>query len=342
MCLKEGIEALMAKQNLNGPLCKQMMMDLLDPTNHPFHKVAFLMLLRSKTETAEELTAMVTAFQEKMVRLMPHKKVLDIVGTGGDGRHTVNISTGSAILAAAAGVAVAKHGNTAVTSQAGSADVLTALGVNIHLSPEKLIQGIDTLGIGFCFAPNFHPVLRELRTLRQQLNVPTSLNLLGPLLNPSQPAHLLLGVYDPNFVQLLAETLQKLGVAHAMVVHGSGIDELSCMGTVNGVEVTPRDLRSFQIDPEALGFARCHLRDLQGGSAALNAELLRAAFQAKHKALGDTLILNAAVAIYLYGLQPSIMEAVPLAREKLLDGSAMNLLNQWVEFTNDESSDAYH
>lgn len=267
MRLKEGIEALMANQNLNSQVCKQMMTDLLQPESHPFQKVAFLVLLRSKVETAEELVGMVCALQDKMIPLVPNKKTLDIVGTGGDGARTVNISTGSAILAAACGVTIAKHGNTAVTSLAGSADVLAALGVNIQMSPEKVKASIDTLGIGFCFAPNFHPILRELRTMRQQLNVPTSLNVLGPLLNPTRPAHLLLGVFDPRVMLIMGETLQKLGTQHSLIVHGSGIDELSCIGPVKTLEVTPDDLHVSYLDPQSFGLERCDLRDLQGGDS---------------------------------------------------------------------------
>lgn len=339
MRLRDGIEALMANKNLSQQCCKQMVTDLLDSDSHPFQKVAFLVLLRSKTETAEELVGIVAALQDKMVPLPLDKKVLDIVGTGGDGGNTVNISTGSAILAAACGVVIAKHGNAAVTSLAGSADVLSALGVNIHLAPEKIVQGIETLGIGFCFAPNFHPILRELRDLRQQLNVPTSFNLLGPLLNPTQPAHLLLGVFDPSLMHLMGETLQKLGTEHGMVVHGNGIDELSCVGPARVLEVTPNELRVADLNPQTLGLERCDLRDLRGGDAAMNAQLLRDALQGKQSrrgiAIANTLIMNAAVAVYLYGLQPSIVQAIPLARETLLDGSAIQLLQRFVEFSND-------
>ncbi len=339
MRLKEGIETLMAQKSLNSQVCKELFADLLETDSHPFQKVAFLVLLHSKTETAEELAGMVAALQEKMLPLRLNKKVLDIVGTGGDGARTVNISTGSAILAAACGVAIAKHGNVAVTSLAGSADVLKALGVKIDLAPEKISAGIDALGIGFCFAPNFHPILRELRTLRQQLNVPTSFNLLGPLLNPTNPQHLLMGIYDAGLLSIMGEALQKTGTKRSMVVHGNGIDELSCIGPVNVIEVTPDSLHSFCLDPQAFGFPRCKLQDLQGGTADINAALLRDALQDQRtqqaKAFANTLIFNAAVAVYLYGLQPSVAEAIPLAREKLLDGAALSLLNQWVAFTND-------
>lgn len=339
MRLKEGIEVLMAKQNLNSQLCQQMVNDLLHGDSHPYQKVAFLVLLRSKMETPEELSGMVAALQEKMVSVPISKKVLDIVGTGGDQSRTVNISTGSAILAAACGVTIAKHGNSAVTSLTGSADVLQALGVNIHMSVEKIKQSIETLGIGFCFAPNFHPVLRELRQLRQQLNVPTSFNLLGPLLNPAQPEHLLLGVYDANLCRLMSETLQKLGTRRAMVVHGNGIDELSCVGPMTVLEVTPHDLYSYRLDPQTLGLPRCHVSALQGGTAEHNANLLRQVLQGGQQqsttAIANTLILNAAVAIYLYGLESSITAAVPLAREKLYDLSAMRLLKKFVEYSND-------
>lgn len=339
MRLKAGIEALMAKKNLDGQVCKQLFADLLLSESHPYQKVAFLVLLRSKLETAEELAGMVAALKDHMVTLSPTVPVLDIVGTGGDGGQTVNISTGSAILAASCGVRIAKHGNSAVSSMAGSADVLTALGVAIHLSPEKITASIETLGIGFCFAPNFHPVLRELRALRRQLNVPTSFNVLGPLLNPANPAHHILGVFDPVLLPVMGEAMQKLGTIHSMVVHGQGIDELSCIGPVHCLDVTPTQLRSLHLDPQALGLPRCDLRDLQGGNATVNASLLREALQNRQSrqstAIANTLIFNAAVAIYLYGLQPSIAEAIPLAREKLRDGSANGLLNQWIEFSHD-------
>lgn len=339
MRLKEGIEVLMTQKSLDKHLCKDLLFDLLDPENHPFQKVAFLVLLRSKKETAEELVGMVTALQEKMIPVSSNKKLLDIVGTGGDSAGTVNISTGSAILAAACGVAVAKHGNVAVTSRAGSADVLKALGINIDLGPEKISAGIDALGIGFCFAPNFHPILRELRSLRQQLNVPTSFNLLGPLLNPARPQHLLMGIYDPSLLMTMSETLQKLGTERSMIVHGNGIDELSCIGPVQVIEVTPDDRFAYELDPQSLGFERCTLQDLQGGTAAVNAALLRDALQGQRtkqaRLLADTLIFNAAVAVYVYGLQPSVAEAIPLVRDTLLAGSAVTLLNDWVAFSND-------
>lgn len=339
MRLKDGIEALMARQNLDSQVCHQIVTDLLHPDTNPLQKSAFLVLLRSKTETADELVGMASALQEKMITLRVKQKVLDIVGTGGDGGRTVNISTGSAILAAASGVVIAKHGNAAVTSLSGSADVLKALGVAIDISPEKIVSGIETLGIGFCFAPNFHPILRTLRTFRQQLNVPTSFNLLGPLLNPARPAHLLLGVFDPKLLPVMGTTLQKMGTIHSMVVHGHGIDELSCLGPVQVVEVTANAMEGGYLDPQALGFARCSLQDLQGGNAVVNAALLLDALQNRQsqqvKAIADTLIFNAAVAVYLYGLQPSVAAAIPLVREKLLSGAALTLLNQWIEFSND-------
>lgn len=346
MRLKDGIEALMAKQDLNSEVCQQIVTDLLHPDTNPLQKSAFLVLLRSKTETAEELVGMASALQEKMTKLRLKQKVLDIVGTGGDSRHTVNISTGSAILAAASGVVIAKHGNAAVTSLSGSADVLKALGVAIDISPEKIISGIETLGIGFCFAPNFHPILRELRSFRQQLNVPTSFNILGPLLNPAQPAHLLLGVFDPALLPIIGLALQKMGTVHSMVVHGYGIDELSCLGPVQVVDVTAHAMEESYLDPQALGFSRCSLQDLQGGSAAVNAALLRDALQDRQsqqaKAIADTILFNAAVAVYLYGLQPSVAAAIPLVREQLLSGAALTLLNQWIDFSNDESFSAYY
>ncbi len=339
MCLKTSIHKLMQKQNLDQITCQQALNDMLAPDANPLQTAAFLVLLRSKTETADELVGLIKALHHNMIPVITPHKVLDIVGTGGDNENTINISTGGAILAASCGVKIAKHGNRAITSLAGSADVLEALGVNIHLTPEKISASIDELGIGFCYSPNFHPAFRELRSLRKQLNIPTSLNILGPLLNPTDPKHIILGTFDATLSNLLAQTLRKMGTERSVVVHGCGIDEISCVGQTTLIEVTQTTTTQTIITPEQFGLSRCSINDLQGADAKVNAERLILALSTHHsnkvKAIADTLILNAAVALYLYGLYPSIQESITHARDNLRSGHALSLLNKWIELSQD-------
>lgn len=337
MLLKNPIEKLMQKQNLDSDTCHHALNAMLLPDANPVQTAAFLVLLRAKTESPSELAGMIDALKQKMIVLPTKHKVLDIVGTGGDGANTINISTGSAILAASCGVKIVKHGNRAVSSLAGSADVLEALGVTIESTPEKISSSVDEIGIGFCFSPSFHPAMAKLRALRKQLNIATTFNLLGPLLNPASPAHFLLGVFDESLLKLMAEALQHTGVDRSIVVHGCGIDEISCLGPAKIIEVTPSGLNESIIDPEKFGMPLCSITDLQGGNAQTNAQLLLGTFSGKrsgkYRAIADTLILNAAVGLYLYGLYPSPAAAIVHVQENLNNGAALTLLKKWIEFS---------
>jgi anthranilate phosphoribosyltransferase len=361
MILKNSINQLLRGEDLEATVCHQVMDAMLEQDANPLQTAAFLVLLRAKMETAEELAALVSALKKRMLpvpvtgkvlgsevlgsKVLANKvlanKVLDIVGTGGDHANTVNISTGSAILAASCGVKIAKHGNRAVSSLSGSADVLEALGIAINLTPEKVGACIDEIGIGFCFSPNFHPAMRALRALRQQLGVATTFNILGPLLNPSSPAHYLLGVYDAALLPLMAEALKKTGTERSIVVHGYGLDEISCMGVARVLEITPAGVMESSIDPEKFGLVRCTLEELRGGNAETNAQILIEIFSSNNKTknnrkgLAETLILNAAVALYLYGIYPSVAAGITHARENLYTGAALKLLNKWIEFSHD-------
>ncbi len=339
MLLRSSIERLMQKENLDAATCQSVLQEMLDDNVNTLQTAAFLTLLRAKPETAEELYGFVNALKQQMQRISTREAVLDIVGTGGDGANTVNISTGSAILAASCGVKIVKHGNRAVSSIAGSADVLEALGVNIHLSPEKIGAGVEKLGIGFCFAPQFHPALAKLRTLRKTLQIATTFNLLGPLLNPAEPQHILLGVMHENLMGKIAKTLQMLNVGHSMVVFGNGLDEISCIGPLKILEIKEKNIHEKILDPASLGFAYCQKEALKGGAADLNAKILLDVFakgkNSAYHAVADTLILNAGVAVYLYGLQNSLSAGVELAREKLYQGVAFNLLQKWVKFSHE-------
>lgn len=336
MMIRSGIEKLMRGENLSGIVCQQALDEMLDPLVNPLQIAAFLVLLRAKHETADEITAIVQALRQKMIVVPTSHRVLDMVGTGGDGFNTVNISTGSAILAASCGVKVAKHGNRSVSSLSGSADVLEALGVNIQLSPDHISNSIDSIGIGFCYSPNFHPVTQALRQFRKTLNVPTTFNILGPLLNPANAHHTVLGVMDAALMPVMAEVLQQTGSGTSMVVHGAGLDEISCVGPVKVIELNQHQQQEYYIDGLDYGLARCSIDDLRGGDAATNAQLLRETFNGKPGAVADTLIFNAAVALYIYGLHAGIDAAVQQARDNLSSGQALTLLNNWIEFSHDK------
>lgn len=336
MMLKESIEKLMRGEDLPSNLCKQVLDELLDPSVNQMQVAAFLVLLRAKTETAEELSAIVKSLREKMIVVPTKHDVLDIVGTGGDGFNTVNISTGSAMLAASSGIKVAKHGNRSVSSLTGSADVLEALGVNIQLTPEQVSKSIDQVGIGFCYSPNFHPMTQALRRLRKELNVPTTFNLIGPLLNPANASHIVLGVLNESLVPVIADVLIKTNTKRSVIVHGMGLDEISCAGSTKAIEVNGDDKEEYTINPLDYGFARCSISELRGGNPHENAEILLSIFKGKHGPIAETLILNAAVAMYIYGLHPSIGEAVSHASDKLYSGDVYTLLNNWIEFSHDK------
>ncbi len=293
---------------------------------------ALLVLLRAKQETAEEILGIVQAMRANMISVVAKTPVLDIVGTGGDGAHTVNVSTGAAILAASCGVKIAKHGNRSVSSMCGSADVLEALGVNINMGSEQVAKCIEKVGIGFCFAPNFHPMMQALRDVRKSLGVPTCFNILGPLLNPVQAEYLLIGVFNEALVPLVADIVFKLGVKRALVFHGNGLDELSCIGPVQVTEIDATEIKSYELNPQSFGFEKCNIQDLQGGEAHENAQILLDVFNGKPGAVADTLIFNAAVAAYVYGRAQSIEQGIELVRNNIAAGKAMQLLKDFINY----------
>lgn len=342
--LKVALQKLMHKQSIESIELESVLQEIFSGEGNTAQIAAFLALLRLKGETLEEFSTIINTLTAKMIKVPVQCKTLDIVGTGGDGAHTINISTGSAILAASCGVKIAKHGNRAVSSLAGSADVLEALGIRIHLSPKQISRCIEEIGIGFCFSPLFHPIMQQIRAVRKALGIPTTFNLVGPLLNPTTPAHFLVGVFNPDLQLLFANTLQKLGTQRSLVVHSSGLDEICCLGTIQMMEIHDKKIQSYVLEPENLGFNRCQLKDLQGGDAKYNAELLYATFCGKKStkilAIADTLILNAAITLYLYGLHDSILNAIDHAREYLLNGNALKLLLNWIEFSHDEATES--
>jgi anthranilate phosphoribosyltransferase len=260
--------------------------------------------------------------------------LVDTAGTGGDGMHTLNISTAAALVAAAAGVGVAKHGNRAASSQTGSADVLEALGLELDLTPERIAQSIDELGFGFMFAQAHHPAMKHAAPVRRELGTRTVFNVLGPLTNPARARAQVVGVYSPGLVHPIAEALLQLGARRAFVVHGAdGIDELSPTGPNLVCEVFDGTVRERTIDPEELGLERCSIDELAGGLPAENAALIRRVFEGEQSGRRSAILLNAAGAIAAGGHADDLRDGLELAREAIDSGAASARLDELIAFS---------
>ena len=300
----------------------------------------FLVALRAKGETADEITGCAEAMREHVLPVRPRRPdLVDTAGTGGDGKHTLNISTAAALVAAAAGAGVAKHGNRAASSQTGSADVLEALGFTLELPPERIAQSIDELGFGFMFAQAHHPAMKHAAPVRRELGTRTVFNVLGPLTNPAQARAQVVGVYSPTLVRPIAEALAQLGARRAFVVHGAGgIDELSPIGPSLVCEVVDGGVRERTIDPEELGVERCSLEALAGGSPPENAEAIRRVFAGEEGGPRDAILLNAAGAIAAGGHADDLREGIAIARQALDSGAAAARLEELIAFSRAEVS----
>lgn len=309
-------------------------MDALIEGAEPAQISAFLVLLRAKGETAEEIAGMAKAMLQRCIPVHTKSEVLDIAGTGGDGIGSVNISTGATVIAAAAGAKVAKHGNRSVSSLCGSADVLEALGVAVELGPEGVTRCIDEAGVGFMFAPTFHPAMKAVVPVRKALKVRTAFNMLGPMLNPAHASYALIGVYSTSISTLMGDALQRLGVKKALVVHSMGLDELTPMGPANIVEVGPGPRRSYTLEPRELGIPRCTVEDLKGGDAHLNARILMDVFGGEQGPVADALILNAGVALAAANFAKDPKEGIAIAQEVQRSGIAAQTLKKWIEVSN--------
>jgi anthranilate phosphoribosyltransferase len=295
----------------------------------------FLVALRLKGETADEIAGCAEAMRDHVLPVRPKRDdLVDTAGTGGDGASTINISTAAAIVAAAAGAGVAKHGNRAVSSASGSADVLEALGFQLEQKPERIAQSIDDLGFGFMFAPAHHPAMRHAAPVRRELAARTVFNVLGPLTNPAGARAQVIGVYSPSLVRTLAEVLAQLGARRAFVVHGAhGIDELSPTGPNDVCEVVDGEVRERVIDPIDLGIPRCDPAELRGGSPAENADAIREVFAGADGGRRDAILLNAAGAIAASGHAEDLRAGLEQARLAVDSGAAAERLDQLARFT---------
>jgi anthranilate phosphoribosyltransferase len=296
----------------------------------------FLVALRAKGETADEIAGCAEAMRAHVLPVHPERyDLVDTAGTGGDGGRTFNISTAAALVAAAAGAAVAKHGNRAVSSSSGSADVLEALGFSLEQTPERIARSIDELGFGFMFAPTHHPAMRHAAPVRRELATRTVFNVLGPLTNPAGARAQVIGVYAPGLVRTIAEVLVQLGAHRAFVVHGAhGIDELSPSGPNLVCEVVAGEVHERTIDPAQLGVARCDPDELRGGTPAENAQAVRDVFAGTDGGgKRDAVVLNAAGAIAASGHAEDLREGLELARRALDSGAARERLDELAEFS---------
>ncbi|MBS2021213.1 MAG: anthranilate phosphoribosyltransferase [Deltaproteobacteria bacterium] len=289
---------------------------------------ALLVALRMKGETIDEIVGAAQALRRRAQRVdvndTARERLIDTCGTGGDGAHTFNISTTAAFVAAAGGAFVAKHGNRAVSSQCGSADVLAALGVELELTPANVGACIEEVGIGFLFAPRHHAATRHVAPVRKMLGLRTVFNLLGPLVNPAGARRQVMGVYAHALVPVVARTLVELGCDRAFVVHGSGLDELTLAGSTRVCEVRDGSVREFEVVPEQLGLSRAPIEALRGGDAKTNADILRAVLRGENGPRRDAVVLNAGAALAAAGLCEALREGLELARKAIDSGAALD------------------
>lgn len=330
----------MARRDLSEEQAQAAMTGLLADFV-PEQAAAMLVLLHAKGETPAEVAGFARALlaSSEAVPVEQPSSLVDIVGTGGDGIGSVNISTGACVVAAAAGARVAKHGGRSVSSLCGSADVLEALGVAIELGPAGVAACLERSRLGFMYAPRYHAAMAALRPVRGALRVRTVANILGPLLNPAHAGTALVGVYSPAISELMAGSLARLGLSRALVVHSCGLDELTPMGPADVVEmVAGKPLARYSLDPADLGIPRCEVADLAGGDAATNAAILRDVFGGARGAVADALVLNAGYALAAAGVAGGPAEGVAMAQEAQRSGRAGDTLAAWVAASQEEAA----
>ncbi len=332
--IREAIQALVSGNSLTMEEAASVMEEIMNGEVTPAQFGAFVTALRLKGETVDEIAGLAKVMRAKAVRVMTIEPVIDVVGTGGDGLNTFNISTTAAFVVAGAGLKVAKHGNRAASSQCGAADVLEALGVKLELTAEQVQQCIEKVGIGFMFAPSFHPAMKYAAAPRREIGIRTVFNILGPLTNPAGAKTYLLGVADGSLVEKLALVLQSLGCHHALVVHGEdGLDEITLTGKTRVCELKDGRISSYTISPEQFNLATASLEDLRGGTANENAAQLRNILAGASGPQRDVVLLNAAAALVAGDKVKTLQQGVELARQALDNGRALAKLEQLIKFS---------
>jgi anthranilate phosphoribosyltransferase len=300
----------------------------------PSQMGGFLMALRVRGETVDEISGAAGAMRDKVLPVSAPDDAMDIVGTGGDAAGTYNISTCAALVAAACGLKIAKHGNRALSSKSGAADVLIALGVNIEIGPDKISQCINQAGVGFMFAPAHHSAMKHVGPTRVELGTRTVFNLLGPLSNPAGVKRLVVGVFSPDWVEPLAHVLNNLGAERAWVVHGDGLDELTTTGKTNVASLEGGQVETFTVEPGDAGLEAATLDQLKGGDAAHNAKAIRDVLAGKTGPYRDIILLNTAAALVVAGRAGDLRQGAGIAAQAIDDGKARDCLDKLVEVSN--------
>ena len=334
--IKEAIIKLSKKQDLAYAEAEAVMDEIMSGQATPVQMSAYLTALSLKGETIDEITASAAGMRAHCIKLLHNLDVLEIVGTGGDGSNSFNISTTSSLVIAAGGVPVAKHGNRAASSKSGAADVLEALGVKITLTPERSAEILKKINICFLFAQNYHIAMKYVAPIRKELGIRTVFNILGPLSNPAGANMELMGVYDQSLVEPLAQVMANLGVDRGMVVYGQdSLDEISMCAPTSVCEIRDGKFTSYEITPEQFGYERCEKGALTGGTPAENAEITKAILKGEEKGpKRQAVCLNAGTALYIAGKAASIEEGVKLAESLIDSGAALKKLEEFVEETN--------
>lgn len=333
--IKEAIAKLIKKENLSPGIMNDVMEEIMTGEATDAQKASFLTALAMKGETIDEITAAAKVLRAHCERFLNDMAVLEIVGTGGDGSNTFNISTMASLVTSAAGIPVAKHGNRAASSKCGTADCLEALGVKIDVAPARSAQILKDINLCFLFAQKYHPAMRFVGGVRKEIGIRTLFNVLGPLANPAGATMQLFGVYSEELVEPLAHVLHNLGVKRAMVVYGQdSIDEISMSAPTTVCEFKDNEFKNYVITPEEFGFKRCNKADLIGGNPTDNAKIARDILDGKEGPKMDAVLMNAGAAIYLASDNITIKEAIEKAKEVITSGAAKKQLEKFIEETN--------
>ena len=334
--IKEAIVKLSKKEDLTYQEAETVMDEIMSGQATPVQMSSYLTALSMKGETIDEITASAAGMRAHCIKLLHDLDVLEIVGTGGDGANSFNISTTSSLVIAAGGVPVAKHGNRAASSKSGAADVLEALGVNITISPEKSAELLKKINICFLFAQNYHIAMKYVAPIRKELGIRTVFNILGPLSNPAGANMELMGVFDQSLVEPLAQVMAKLGVIKGMVVFGQDkLDEISMSAPTSVCEIKDGWFQSYEITPEQFGYIRCSKDDLVGGTPAENAEITKAILKGEEKGTKrQAVCLNAGAALYIAGKAETMEAGVRMAEELIDSGAALKKLEEFIQESN--------
>lgn len=331
---KEYIAKVADGHSLNGQEAREAFDIILSGSATPSQLGGFLMALRVRGETVDEVTGAVATMRDKMLTVSAPANAIDIVGTGGDNSGSYNISTCTALVVAGCGVPVAKHGNRSLSSKSGSAEALAELGINIDIGPDKISQCISGADIGFMFAPLHHAAMKHVGPTRMELGTRTIFNLLGPLSNPAGVKRQMVGVFAPKWIKPVAEALKNLGSEHVWVVHGDGMDEITTTGTTFVTEVKNGETRSFELTPEDVGLPRATMADLKGGQPAENAAALRKVLAGEPSAYRDVVLFNAAASLIVAGVVDNLNDGITKATDSIDSGAAADRLSRLVSISN--------